>query len=567
MNVLPLETLILAVINGISIFLIIVVLANSFKENLYRWFVVMTILLMGWVDFAYLGYTESNLNLSILSYRLNLAFVAAFFFAAYVFYIESFLKIKKPILKWGLFTVSSIFVLLSLFTNTIIDSAIKREWGNEIHFGNIYPGFSIFAGLISIIFVYYFISRYITSSESEKRKIKLFLIGTILFIVFNVIFNILTTTFLNTAEYQHYGDYSAIIFLMFTAIAMVSRQFLNVKVALAAFVISAMSILLLIDIITIVPQEIKIIMLIFFVGLCTILMRSILNEIKQREELAKTNTELEESKAFIQRKAEEQENQLDIIGHEIKTPLSIIKQTINYIKETAAKRIDVWKAGKAEPKEVDDLFTDIFSIDELLVQGFAVLNDVLEAARIDKKRIELNISEFDLVDLARKSLEFMSKVDDAKRFELKFNDSELKAFNIKADETRIRQSIDALLTNALKYGVNIEGKQSIVELRLYKDNSKVYIALKDNGRGIDKEDVSKLGEKFVRLKPKTTNLTSPGGTGLGLYVVRNIMKLHGGDLLIESEGIGKGSTFTIVLPINLNKAPEDEISKTVIPIR
>ncbi len=567
MNVLPLETLILAVINGISIFLIIVVLANSFKENLYRWFVVMTILLMGWVDFAYLGYTESNLNLSILSYRLNLAFVAAFFFAAYVFYIESFLKIKKPILKWGLFTVSSIFVLLSLFTNTIIDSAIKREWGNEIHFGNIYPAFSIFAGLISIIFVYYFISRYITSSESEKRKIKLFLIGTILFIVFNVIFNILTTTFLNTAEYQHYGDYSAIIFLMFTAIAMVSRQFLNVKVALAAFVISAMSILLLIDIITIVPQEIKIIMLIFFVGLCTILMRSILNEIKQREELAKTNTELEESKAFIQRKAEEQENQLDIIGHEIKTPLSIIKQTINYIKETAAKRIDVWKAGKAEPKEVDDLFTDIFSIDELLVQGFAVLNDVLEAARIDKKRIELNISEFDLVDLARKSLEFMSKVDDAKRFELKFNDSELKAFNIKADETRIRQSIDALLTNALKYGVNIEGKQSIVELRLYKDNSKVYIALKDNGRGIDKEDVSKLGEKFVRLKPKTTNLTSPGGTGLGLYVVRNIMKLHGGDLLIESEGIGKGSTFTIVLPINLNKVPEDEISKTVIPIR
>lgn len=536
MNFQLLETLILAIINGVSIFLIIIVLANSFRERLYRWFVVMTILLMGWVDFAYLGYIESSLSSSLISYRFNLAFVAAFFFAAYVFYIECFLKINRSAFKWGLFTVSSIFVVLSLFTNTIIDSVVKREWGNEIHFGSIYPAFSIFAALMSLVFIYYFISRYFVLPAVEKKKIIYFLIGTFLFIAFNIIFNILTTTLFNTAEYQHFGDYSAILFLAFTAFAMVRRQFLNVKVALAAFVISAMSILLLIDIITDVETSVKIIIFIFFIGLCTILMRSILNEISQ--------------KALIQRKAEEQKDIIDVMGHEIRTPLSVIRQQINYHKETTLLEEDKWLAGEFDPKKMALLFKAIRVISDETDHTIQLVNDMLETARIDKGRFELSISEFDVVELARKTFEFMTKVNDAKEFELKFDDSSLKNFNIKADETRIREAIDALLTNAMKYGKNLEGKKSTIEMKIMKEENNILLSVKDNGRGIDKEDIQKLGEKFVRLQPKTANLTRPGGTGLGLYVVKNIMNYHKGNLLIESGGIGLGSTFTLVIPLN-----------------
>lgn len=536
MNFQLLETLILAIINGVSIFLIIIVLANSFRERLYRWFVVMTILLMGWVDFAYLGYIESSLSSSLISYRFNLAFVAAFFFAAYVFYIECFLKINRSAFKWGLFTVSSIFVVLSLFTNTIIDSVVKREWGNEIHFGSIYPAFSIFAALMSLVFIYYFISRYFVLPAVEKKKIIYFLIGTFLFIAFNIIFNILTTTLFNTAEYQHFGDYSAILFLAFTAFAMVRRQFLNVKVALAAFVISAMSILLLIDIITDVETSVKIIIFIFFIGLCTILMRSILNEISQ--------------KALIQRKAEEQKDIIDVMGHEIRTPLSVIRQQINYHKETTLLEEDKWLAGEFDPKKMALLFKAIRVISDETDHTIQLVNDMLGTARIDKGRFELSISEFDVVELARKTFEFMTKVNDAKEFELKFDDSSLKNFNIKADETRIREAIDALLTNAMKYGKNLEGKKSTIEMKIMKEENNILLSVKDNGRGIDKEDIQKLGEKFVRLQPKTANLTRPGGTGLGLYVVKNIMNYHKGNLLIESGGIGLGSTFTLVIPLN-----------------
>ena len=95
MNASFLEIIVLILINAFSAFLIIIVAANSFKEKLFRWFIFMTLILIGWVDFAYLGFLEKNLDMALSAYRINGVFVSIFIFVAYVFYIQYFLKIKN----------------------------------------------------------------------------------------------------------------------------------------------------------------------------------------------------------------------------------------------------------------------------------------------------------------------------------------------------------------------------------------------------------------------------------------------------------------------------------------
>ena len=241
---------------------------------------------------------------------------------------------------------------------------------------------------------------------------------------------------------------------------------------------------------------------------------------------------------------------IDVMGHEIRTPLSIIKQELNYHKEVTLPKESEWKEGNMNSSDVEDLFKTLQTIDEEVDHTLSLVTNMLEAARIDKQRFELNIDKVDIIKLARQTFEVEKKANDSSKYEFLMIDNGLESLEVNVDPVRVRESIDALLTNAVKYGQNIEGGKSIIEMNLRKDEENIYISIKDNGRGIEKEDIEKLGKKFVRLYPKTANLERPGGTGLGLFVVKNIMQYHKGDLLIESEGIGKGSVFTLKFPLN-----------------
>lgn len=547
------EAIILVGINGFSVFLVVVILANSSKERIYQWFVALTICLVGWVNFAYLGYVEENAEIALSAYRINLGFVSTFFFTAYMFYIESFLRLKQTLLKLTLLGAVAIFIALSLLTDTIIKGVTQREWGNEIQFGEFYTYFSIFAALTTLMFLYYFVSRYSTLAPREKRKVKFFLIGTTFFILFNFTFNILITTLLDTAEYQHFGDYSAIIFLGFTTFAMLKRKFLNVRVALAAFLISAMSVLLLIDIIVLSSnleeQGVKVLLFIPFVAISVVLVKSVLNEIKQKEEISKINRALKKSEKRFSDLATEQKDIIDVMGHEIRTPLSIIKQELNYHIQATVPEKNKWQMGAVSKKQVNTLFDTLITINEELDHTLRLVTDMLETARIDKERFDLNLSKFDIIDLARMVYNRFSKSEDASDFNLEFKASLSSKLQVEADKTRIRECMDILLSNALKYGKNIHGKKSEIKLEIEKEGKRVKIIVSDNGRGIDKTDIKKLGKKFLRLNPRTVNLERPGGTGLGLFVAKNIIQYHKGELIVTSDGIGMGSKFTISIPI------------------
>lgn len=279
------------------------------------------------------------------------------------------------------------------------------------------------------------------------------------------------------------------------------------------------------------------------------------NYFKKFEDLiSELEAKVEERTKQLRELAEEQKNIIDVMGHEIRTPLSVVNSEISLHEEITLPNLDKWLKKEMTEEEVKNLFDSIKVIGKATAQSISLVNDMLETARIDKKRFELNYSKFDIVENVKSSVELMKKTANSEIHTLVF-DSKIAKLEVEADETRITEAVQALISNSIKYGINPDTGKADITISVEEANTfeEVVITISDKGMGIKKEDIEKLGQKFVRLNPETKNLQRPKGTGLGLFVVKNIMKYHGGELIISSDGIGKGSSFKILLPTKNRK--------------
>ena len=178
-----------------------------------------------------------------------------------------------------------------------------------------------------------------------------------------------------------------------------------------------------------------------------------------------------------------------------------------------------------------------------------ILNDVLDISKIESGRIELEELPFDLLDLvANVHLAFLSQ---AEAKDLTFSlDAEpsLKGF-VLGDPTRVRQIILNLVSNAVKFT-----SVGQVSLSLAREGASwVKISVRDTGQGLTSEQIPRLFNKFVQADASTTR--QHGGTGLGLAISRELARLMGGDIEVESIA-GAGSSFVLRLPLAPTAAPE-----------
>jgi signal transduction histidine kinase len=117
------------------------------------------------------------------------------------------------------------------------------------------------------------------------------------------------------------------------------------------------------------------------------------------------------------------------------------------------------------------------------------------------------------------------------------------------DPDRLREAVDNLVSNAIKYSP----AGAKIELSLSGDDTVTAIRVKDHGPGLSEDDISRLFGRFQRLSAKPTGGES--STGLGLSIAKRIAELHGGSIEAESPGLGKGSTFTIRIPMTSDTTP------------
>ncbi len=191
----------------------------------------------------------------------------------------------------------------------------------------------------------------------------------------------------------------------------------------------------------------------------------------------------------------------------------------------------------------------------------ALINDVLDLAKIESGKMELHVIEFSLADLVERQVGGMMPMAQKKNIQLTWSvDPDIPP--LKQDAGKLQQILSNLMSNAIKF--TPEGGRVDVRAKMF-DRERVDLIVEDTGIGIPLEDQEVIFEKFRQGRLETDRqdaLTREHeGTGLGLSIVKELTRLLGGEVFLESE-FGKGSTFTVRIPVRHQRpegAEEDEL--------
>ncbi len=268
----------------------------------------------------------------------------------------------------------------------------------------------------------------------------------------------------------------------------------------------------------------------------------------EKEVIARINTHLELS--WLRKSLEHTINQLReanqakdeflrVISHDLRSPLSSLQNLGELLQ-----RDDVAK----DPSAIKELGKMLSEVSEQLL---AMVNDLLDIARIESGKFALNLVEANLVEVAKRSVELLQMNASAKKIELK---TEFEATDIPVvmDTAKIGQVINNLLSNAIKF----THPGGTVTLRIKDWGDIVQIQVSDTGIGIPKEMLPHLFEKFGPHQRRGT--AGEKGTGLGMPIIKGFVELHGGSIDVQSRE-GEGTTVTITLPKRLGVDVEKSV--------
>ncbi len=249
---------------------------------------------------------------------------------------------------------------------------------------------------------------------------------------------------------------------------------------------------------------------------------------EEREKLLK---QIQEALVRAEAAVQLRDEFLAIASHELKTPLTSIKvQSQSLLRYQRSGRL------ASLPKD---------TLERMLVTGDAAINkltslvyELLDVSAMSSGRLSLTLTDFDFRDLVEEVLDRYRPEMEASEIQVRSRCGENLAG--RWDRSRLDQALTNLLSNALKYG---RGKPVEIDARFSEDGSELQFSVKDEGIGIALQDQARIFNRFERA-------ASPrhfGGFGLGLYITKGIIELHGGTIHLQSQPEA-GSTFTVRLP-------------------
>lgn len=219
--------------------------------------------------------------------------------------------------------------------------------------------------------------------------------------------------------------------------------------------------------------------------------------------------------------------------HELRAPLTAVR----WSSESLLKSLTNAKA-QTDPKKIQE---SINNIDLAAFNMLELVNDLLDVAKIEAGKFDLNVQEYDIVQSIKEEIQTFQPQAEAKHLALNYIGPESQ--KLKFDKVRIAQVMNNLLSNSIKY---TDSGQVDISITTEPSKSRLVITIKDTGIGVSREDLSVLFSKFKQLKGFDA---SRKGTGLGLVVSKGIVEAHGGEIWAESAGENLGSTFSFSLPL------------------
>ncbi len=265
---------------------------------------------------------------------------------------------------------------------------------------------------------------------------------------------------------------------------------------------------------------------------------------RAEEEMRRIQAQVERTNADLRRKNDEIQNFYHTLSHELKTPLTSAREFISIVVDGLA--------GPPNDTQREYLRIALDSCNQLRV----CINDLLDATRLETGKLSIDLKPTAVGDVARRVLKTLEAAASGKTIALEC-DIEPDLPKVELDENRITQVVTNLLNNALKF-TEPGGRITVAVAASPDKHGHVEVSVSDTGRGIPPGQMERIFDRLYQIK--TGDATTEQGVGLGLYICRELVRLHGGDIRVESQP-GVGSTFTFTLPVT---APEEHRSTLLL---
>ena len=254
------------------------------------------------------------------------------------------------------------------------------------------------------------------------------------------------------------------------------------------------------------------------------------------EELEQQNREMLEALEETRRKqqvleqADLRKNEfLAILAHELRNPLATLNMTLAILRRKAS----------ITPEELVQR-SDVMT--RQIAHLVRLVDDLTDVTRVDKGKVELQASPVELNSLVKDALEMTAAAIQARHHAVVFSPTQQDLW-VHGDASRLLQVVGNVLQNAAKYTPD-EGR---IEVQLRTIGTRALITVRDNGAGIDAEMLPQVFGMFVQARSRSSD--EQAGLGVGLTLADRLVRDHGGSISVTSEGLGRGSEFTITLPL------------------
>ncbi|MBU1110452.1 hypothetical protein KKB83_02455 [Patescibacteria group bacterium] len=493
--------------------------------------------------------------LSSLAWIKITYFLSAFTAPAFLYFCTAFsgkpLKLLiKPLSAY--FILSSPLIYTLFFTQLWVKEVIQTEWGYHTITGPAYPIFGALAGVCLFWSIELLLQKIARDNELEKNQTKYILIGIALYAFFSFLVDVAFPIFFGVSKYFWTSPVYSFFFVIFTALAITKYHLFEIKVIVTEILVVIMAIILVVQ--AVIVSHIKIIdygILFLFILIGYLLVKSTHREIKRREEVEKLADRLEDANVQIKSVDKMKSDLLNMASHEFRTPLSAVKNALWFLnKEDCLTRL--------EEKEK----TNLARINKSIERFDYLLENINNMLQMTTGKLELDIDSVQLERIILEVIENKQVEAQEKQIELKFVEPTEVLPPIMADATKLKYVFWELVTNALKYTepndkITIKACHVVRERHGLAGKRWLEISIADTGKGIPEEQIAQLFNAFDKVDFFHT--TQPG-LGLGLYIIKQIIDLHGGQISVESQ-VDKGlpaerhgTKFTISLPVQ----PESE---------
>ncbi|QQG40613.1 MAG: GAF domain-containing sensor histidine kinase [Candidatus Levyibacteriota bacterium] len=239
--------------------------------------------------------------------------------------------------------------------------------------------------------------------------------------------------------------------------------------------------------------------------------------------------ELQQANEMLQQLDKLKDEFVSLASHELRTPMTAIKSYL-------------WMAlsgkGGVLPEKLKFYLDRAYKSTDRLIK---LVNDMLNVSRIESGRIILSLKEVKYNDLINEVIAEITPRAQELGIHIAFSPVNLS--DVSADPDKLKEVLINLIGNSLKF----TPQGGIITISALPQNGMILTSVKDTGKGIAKEDVPKLFQKFAMLGNNYLVKQDTQGTGLGLYISKSLIELHGGKIWVDSEGIDKGTTFYFTL--------------------